>query len=432
MAIGMIVISLLLLFFAYRITDRFRNLRTATFNYIDWQRGAYDLQIASDYLTEQVRCFAVTGDVAYLWNYFEEAEISRRRDKALELLREHLGDTQAYDALASAMKESQALMELEYDSMRLIIEARGYDLSKLPEVLRLRSLPEGADLLSPEAQEELARETVFDEGYRLKKEAISEHMQRCLDELVLTTETLLYADTASFRSLLRVQQNLIIVMVLLVLSIVFLTAILVIRPLSYSVDRVRADQPIPTDQGSEEFRFLAAAFNQISATNRERREALAYEAAHDKLTGLYNRSGYDVLLKNVDWSTSALLVLDVDFFKSVNDTYGHEMGDRVLRWVASVLRDSFRSGDYVCRIGGDEFSIIMLRTHKDHRDLIRQKVEAINAALSVAEEDLIPVSISVGVAFGDADLSFEQIFEAADSALYQVKKTGRSGCAFAE
>ena len=216
------------------------------------------------------------------------------------------------------------------------------------------------------------------------------------------------------------------------ISIVFLTAVLIIRPLSYSIDRVRAEQPIPTDQGSEEFRFLAASFNQISEANRERREALAFEAAHDKLTGLYNRSGYDVLLQKVDWSTSALLVLDVDFFKSVNDTYGHEMGDRVLCWVASVLRDSFRSGDYVCRIGGDEFSIIMLRTRRDHRDLIRQKVQAINDTLSVAGEDLIPVSISVGVAYGEADRSFEQIFEAADGALYQVKKTGRSGCAFAE
>jgi hypothetical protein len=248
MAIGMIAISLLLLFFAYRITDRFRDLRTAAYNYIDWQRGAYDLQIASDYLTEQVRCFAVTGDVAYLWDYFEEAEISRRRDKALELLREHLGDTQAYAALSSAMEESVALMEREYDSMRLVIEARGYDLSKLPEALRSRSLPEGASLLAPEDQEELARELVFDETYRLKKEAISSHMQRCLDELVRTTETLLHADTASFRSLLRVQQILIIVMILLVISIVFLTAILIIRPLSCSIDRVRAEQPIPTDR----------------------------------------------------------------------------------------------------------------------------------------------------------------------------------------
>ncbi len=432
MAIGMIAISLLLLFFAYRITDRFRDLRTATYNYIDWQRGAYDLQIASDYLTEQVRCFAVTGDVAYLWDYFEEAEISRRRDKALELLREHLGDTQAYAALSSAMEESVALMEREYDSMRLVIEARGYDLSKLPEALRSRSLPEGASLLAPEDQEELARELVFDETYRLKKEAISSHMQRCLDELVRTTETLLHADTASFRSLLRVQQILIIVMILLVISIVFLTAILIIRPLSCSIDRVRAEQPIPTDRGSEEFRFLAAAFNQISEANRERREALAFEAAHDKLTGLYNRSGYDVLLSKVDWGTSALLVLDVDLFKSVNDTYGHEMGDRVLRWVASVLRESFRSGDYVCRIGGDEFSIIMLRTSRDHRDMIRQKVETINKALSIADEGLIPVSVSVGVAYGETDRSFEQIFKAADGALYRVKKTGRSGCAFAD
>ncbi len=432
MAIVMVVISLLLLFFVYRVTDQFRSLRTATFNYINWQRGAYDLQVGSDYLSEQVRGFAVTGDISYLWNYFKEAEGSRRRDKAMELLQEHLGDTLAYLSLASAMEESVDLMELEYDSMRLIIAARGYDLSKMPEELRSRDLPEGAELLDRGAKEELAREMVFDETYREKKEAISLYMQHCLDELVVTTETLLQTDTASFRALLRVQQILIVVMILLVLSIVFLTAILIIRPLSSSIDHVRAEEPIPTDQGSSEFRFLAKAYNQISEANRERREALAYEAAHDKLTGLYNRSGYEILLQKVDWSTSALLVLDVDFFKSVNDTYGHEMGDRVLRWVAATLRDSFRSGDYVCRIGGDEFSVIMLRTGREFQDLIRQKVDGINAVLSVAGEDLIPVSVSAGIAFGDAGLGFDQIFNAADNALYRVKKTGRSGCAFAE
>ena len=425
-------ISILLLFFAYRTTVRFRTMRTLTFNYIEWQRSAHELQAASDYLTEQVRCFSVTGDVAYLWHYFEEAEVSRRRDKTLDILRPHLSGTAAYEALETAMEESVELMETEYDSMRLVIDAKSYDLTKLPEALRDRELPEKWAILDPDAKMELARTLVFDEVYHGQKEAISFYMQVCLDDLVSTTEALLYTETDNFRILLRLEQLLILVMILLVLAILLLTTVLVIRPLFQTVDRIRAEQPIATDSGSEEFRFLARTYNQIFEANRARREKLVFDAAHDKLTSLYNRSGYDVLMAKTDWSSSALLVLDVDLFKNVNDSFGHEMGDRVLAWVAAVLRDNFRSEDYVCRIGGDEFTVIMQRAKKEHKDLIRQKVDAINAILNAPPEGVVPVSISVGVAFGALGSSSEEVFNAADAALYRVKNSGRSSCAFAE
>ena len=112
--------------------------------------------------TEQVRGFAVTGERAYLDAYFKEAEVTQQRDYAVRQIHEYMGDTQPYQALVSAMADSMALMEREYYSMRLKIEACGYDLNDFPNVLRLTELAAEDAALSPEQKDALARSIVFD------------------------------------------------------------------------------------------------------------------------------------------------------------------------------------------------------------------------------------------------------------------------------
>ena len=148
MAIIMLVISVLLLFATVRAHSGYNAMRRHTDEYIHWQREAFELQRASDYLTEQVRCFAQTGKREYLDNYFEEANVSRHRDKALESVREFIGESEAYSALVSAMNESVALMDREYYSMRLTIAANGYDLAEFPEEIRNVTLSEEDAALS--------------------------------------------------------------------------------------------------------------------------------------------------------------------------------------------------------------------------------------------------------------------------------------------
>ena len=129
--------------------------------------------------------------------------------------------------------------------------------------------------------------------------------------------------------------------------------------------------------------------------------------------------------------TSALLLIDVDKFKNVNDTYGHDVGDKVLKHIASVLRESFRSNDHICRIGGDEFATIMVNAGPQFVELIRSKVERINERLiHPTTDDLPPISLSVGVAFGSEQNGTGNIVKDADLALYQVKEHGRCGIAF--
>lgn len=165
----------------------------------------------------------------------------------------------------------------------------------------------------------------------------------------------------------------------------------------------------------------------IREENEKAREKLQQEASHDALTGLLNRGAYDLLMKNVDASHIALIILDVDHFKDVNDTYGHAVGDRVLKKVAEILKKSFRSVDLVCRYGGDEFVVIMTRVNSSMRELALNKADQVNERMQHPEDDLPPVTVSAGIAFSDRKDPKGDIFEDADTALYRVKRVGKGG-----
>ena len=117
----------------------------------------------------------------------------------------------------------------------------------------------------------------------------------------------------------------------------------------------------------------------------------------------------------------------MDTFKSVNDSYGHAVGDRILQKVGKLLKTAFRAVDYVCRIGGDEFAIIMVDMDRSLYYTITDKITEVNGLLAAAEEGLPAVSLSVGVAFSREEGS-ERLFQSADRALYYTKEHGRRGC----
>ena len=183
-------------------------------------------------------------------------------------------------------------------------------------------------------------------------------------------------------------------------------------------------------KGVEELRFVARTYNEILEQNQNTQEKLSHEASHDALTGLLNRGAYELLIQDVDRDHMALLIIDVDHFKQINDTYGHAVGDRVLIRVAEVLRHSFRSVDIICRLGGDEFVVVMTRVNSSMRQLVENKISSANEVLSDPKDDLPVVSLSVGVAFSDRKDPGEDIFLDADEALYKVKAAGGRGCGF--
>ena len=152
---------------------------------------------------------------------------------------------------------------------------------------------------------------------------------------------------------------------------------------------------------------------------------LDYKASHDELTGVLNRSGYELLLSSIDRESTYMIMLDVDNFKTINDTCGHEIGDRVLVRLARILKKHFRSEDYVCRIGGDEFVIFMVNTTKTQYDLVTSKIEEISHELFDSNDGLPAVTVSAGIAHGSDFSDAAAWFEEADEAMYRAKQNGK-------
>ena len=175
---------------------------------------------------------------------------------------------------------------------------------------------------------------------------------------------------------------------------------------------------------------LAETYNRVYMENQETQKLIRHQAEHDALTGLLNRGSYEKLLRvhEADDRPFALILIDVDTFKSVNDTYGHAVGDAILKRVSDILTKAFRSIDYVCRIGGDEFAVIMVEMTSNLQYTILDKISAVNEELSREADGMPAVSLSVGVAFSDRENPGDDIFKDADKALYHVKENGRHGC----
>ena len=165
---------------------------------------------------------------------------------------------------------------------------------------------------------------------------------------------------------------------------------------------------------------------------RETEVALQHIATHDTLTDLPNRFLMIDRLKQLlvrakrTGSTFAVMYMDIDHFKDVNDSYGHEFGDLLLKAVAKRLTSSLRQSDAVARIGGDEFVIILETVHEiRHADVVAQKVQRALAKSFTLKRHKVKATVSIGMSFypengGDVDT----LLRAADYAMYLAKREG--------
>jgi len=162
-------------------------------------------------------------------------------------------------------------------------------------------------------------------------------------------------------------------------------------------------------------------------------EALREQATHDFLTGVYNRAAIlEILHREVarcerDGSAPCLAIADVDHFKAINDTYGHAVGDEVLREITRRLRTQLRPYDSIGRYGGEEFLVVTPNCTLTYALTLAERLRA-----CVANEPfktsagMIPVTLSLGIATTNLTLSVDALFDLADEALYRAKRNGRN------
>jgi diguanylate cyclase (GGDEF)-like protein/PAS domain S-box-containing protein len=180
--------------------------------------------------------------------------------------------------------------------------------------------------------------------------------------------------------------------------------------------------------------YIVAQVQDISE-RKELAARLEYLLDHDFLTGLFNRRRFQQELDHEAervarfGANAAVLMIDLDNFKDVNDAFGHKAGDDLLKGVAGALRHRMRQTDVVARVGGDEFAMLLPEADVDQAQIVANGiVKTLSRQVAVLGEQSIHITASVGVALFDG-LTAAQVLEFADLAMYEAKQAGRNGVA---
>jgi diguanylate cyclase (GGDEF)-like protein len=177
---------------------------------------------------------------------------------------------------------------------------------------------------------------------------------------------------------------------------------------------------------------LEAAKSYLEKEINARKKAeidLQFMATHDVLTGVYNRRALiDHLNQSIEQarryeSELSVLITDLDFFKKINDSFGHQEGDNVLRDFAQLLKNTVRKSDMIARYGGEEFVILAPHTTIEEATNLANKIR--NLTKESLSNDKRPVTVSIGVTQWNISDGVEEIFQRTDKALYKAKDLGR-------
>lgn len=211
-----------------------------------------------------------------------------------------------------------------------------------------------------------------------------------------------------------------------------------VRALMAEIDRSLAADALPSAGAFEAIRSRLDAIRQLLTLLFGRIGEL--EAGSDALTRLLNRRFLPTVLRTeIELAGShrhefAVLLLDVDHFKRINDEHGHDAGDRALQHLAGLLTQSVRSSDYVFRLGGEEFLVVLVAAGAERAvafaETLRERIAA--SPLPLADGRMLPISASIGVAPYDGHPDYERLLARADRAMYAAKRGGRDRVALAE
>ncbi|MHC9005139.1 diguanylate cyclase AdrA [Enterobacter adelaidei] len=218
------------------------------------------------------------------------------------------------------------------------------------------------------------------------------------------------------------------------IMLTFLSALLTLSP----VGRVVVINPDPVEWGLTLpvfvlYPMLFAWLSHRTAVRlAEHKRRLEMMSTRDGMTGVFNRRHWEMLLRNEfeqcrrHNGTATILLIDIDHFKNINDTWGHDVGDEAIIAITRQLQISVRSGDAIGRFGGDEFAVIMSRTTADSAIAVMSRVHERLEKLSLPCAPKETLHISVGVAtWGPQFGHYREWLKAADVALYKAKNTGR-------
>ena len=409
------------------VNNRFHAVENAIDKFITCEQSSELIKESSNYLTDQARLFVVTHKPEYVEAYLQEINTDKRQRKAVEDLEKVCSEKDiALQRLKIAMEQGQSLINMELYAIRLTYNLiKDIEMPQQIAEIPVRNIDKN---LQPEKLNSTAINNLFGEGYLIYKTRINENCrltimaieQQIKEELNLNANEL----GANINRLRILFLALLLVNVLLFIAFAYL----IIVPLEKFKTAIANDERLNVI-GSIECKHLAESYNEIYDIKAQNEKSLLKKAEYDALTGILNRRAFDQICHTSSEKRQpiALLLIDMDNFKFINDNFGHTGGDTALQELARILTDTFRTDDYVARIGGDEFAAILPNCGSGAANTIKKKILSVNEQLVNIKDNIKPVSISVGVAFSSSGFS-EELFKRADKALYIVKEKGKRGC----
>lgn len=400
---------------------------TDEYNYI--QNRISTIQTHSDYLSSMARQYVMTQETIFAIEYANEM---KNCSVGIEDSIEHSSfGKDAMEHIGEAKDISEELHKRERYAMALV-SYENLD-PNLPLVIKEYEISEEDKNLSYEERFKKSDSLIFGDGYGNEKDLLREKIAYASEDLNGGLTSYKAERSLMYRIAFGGLMALLVASLLIFNVIVYCLFKYVLRPLEASIKAIQEDKKIPFSN-SYELNYLASTYNEVFEDNVNTRLHLKSKAERDELTGLLNRGAFNSLTDFYANSNEsiAFMIIDVDYFKTVNDTYGHQVGDVALQKVATLLKKSFRSDDFIIRYGGDEFCVIMTELDiEGHRGIIERKLNYINEILQNPTEENIPkLSISVGVAFSKSGFN-NVLFELADGALYKTKENGRGSFTFA-
>ena len=423
--IGM-VIALFMVFSMYQTSNSFNQIVNVTEAYLSAQQTAGMLNSISVDMAEQCTAFIHSGTPDLTYAYAGQLNAI---DGQIEANAAYADAGESEDEfLVKALAAFRTKIATETRAMRLMADTLPMGLEAFPPLIQQTELSEEDRALSPEEKKKTALGLISSEEYLALGTTISDAVDDSHRVASEKGKNRAMQTAQQVQKVMGRQKLLVFLLVVVALAALLLNRMLIISPIQRSVENLDKREPMPVE-GSYEVRHLANVYNEVLKDNAEKTEALSYAATHDALTGLLNRAEFDRLYKELKEEKIGIMVADVDHFKQFNDEFGHRTGDQVLKAVAGKLTEHFREEDRICRIGGDEFCIVMPGLGQDHAETVTERIRQINHELQESLSELPPVTISAGFAFWNRPNPGESLFRDADDTLLSVKKTRTDCCA---
>lgn len=428
-----IVITAIVFFFVLIISNgvikRFEAVENAIDKFIICEQSSKLIKDSANFLTEEARLFVVNQNTVYAESYLKEKNITKRREQAFNELKSVCSEKDlAYQRLQIAMDQSESLSNIELYAIKLCYEANKNGINNIPAEIRDMEIRNTDKKLTSEQMQDAAVDMLFGEGYLIYKTRVNENCNLTVSSIEDEIKQDLRINSDNLGDYLQRLRFLFFVLLVITAFIFFAMAYLVLHPLKNFLNSIRKDEKLNVI-GSTEFKYLAKTYNEIYEVKAKNEKNLLLKAEYDGLTGILNRRAFDQICTTSAEQKKpiALLLIDMDNFKHINDTYGHAGGDTALKELARILKNTFRKDDYVARIGGDEFAAILPDFKIDSTDTIIKKIGSVNEQLSNMKDGIKPVSVSVGAAISLEGYN-EELYKKADKALYRTKELGKRGC----